>query len=143
MKLAPKKKSAQGHPQTARAQGRRHVRRGPPRLMIAASENGNADMLYATRFYVPDAFIFLAAERPVDDPPERSGSGPRTASRPSVDEVLSLSEFIKENKKALGAKPALRARSPRISCGRAASAAPRCRKGFPLGHEPGAGAGRA
>ncbi|MBA3543187.1 MAG: aminopeptidase P family protein, partial [Chthoniobacterales bacterium] len=28
------------------------------RLIVAASEN-DADMLYATRFFAPDAFIFL------------------------------------------------------------------------------------
>ena len=79
--------------------------REPSRLMIAASEN-DADMLYATRFYVPDAFIYLAhggrstvllSDLEVD----------RGRKQAAVDEVLSLTEFIKENKKALGAKPGL------------------------------------
>ena len=104
MKTAPKKKSAKA---TRKSPARQAVpiRRGPPRLMIAASEH-DADMLYATRFYVPDAFIYLMQEGhatvllsdlEVD----------RGRKQAVVDEVLSLTEFIKENKKALGARPPL------------------------------------
>ncbi len=100
MKPAPKKKTARATKKVAPA-----VRREPARLMIAASEN-DADMLYATRFYVPDAFIYLAhggqstvllSDLEVD----------RGRKQANVDEVLSLTEFIKENKKVLGAKPGL------------------------------------
>ena len=100
MKTAPKKKTARVPKKTAPA-----TRREPARLMIAASEN-DADMLYATRFYVPDAFIYLAhggsstvllSDLEVD----------RGRKQANVDEVLSLTEFIKENKKVLGAKPGL------------------------------------
>ena len=101
MKPAPKKKTARAPQKGAPATARRE----PARLMIAASEN-DADMLYATRFYVPDAFIYLAhkgrstvllSDLEVD----------RGRKQAAVDEVLSLTDFIKENKKVLGAKPGL------------------------------------
>ncbi len=102
MKPAPKKKSAKKQPVR---QAAAPARREPPRLIIAASEH-DADMLYATRFYVPDAFIYLRqdgrstvllSDLEVD----------RGRKQAAVDEVVSLTEFIKENKKALGAKPGL------------------------------------
>ena len=101
MKTAPKKKTARATKKAAPAA--RH--REPARLMIAASEN-DADMLYATRFYVPDAFIYLAhkghstvllSDLEVD----------RGRKQAAVDEVLSLTEFTEEHKKTLGAKPTL------------------------------------
>ena len=104
MKPAPKKKSAKATRQQSARQVA-SIRRGPPRLIVAASEH-DADMLYATRFYVPDAFIYftrdgrstvLLSDLEVD----------RGRKQATVDEVISLSEFIKENKKALGAKPPL------------------------------------
>ena len=78
-------------------------RREPPRLIIASSEE-SADMLYATRFFVPDAFILLVqdgrstivlSDLEVD-------RGRKTA---TVDEVVSMSEFIEGQKKVLGKQP--------------------------------------
>ena len=102
MKPAPKKKSAKTQPARQAAPP---APRDTPRLLIAASEY-DADMLYATRFYVPDAFIYLRqdgrstvllSDLEVD----------RGRKQAAVDEVVSLTEFIKENKKVLGAKPPL------------------------------------
>lgn len=75
----------------------------PARLIIADSE-GSADMLYATRFFVPDAFLLLVqggrstallSDLEVD-------RGRKTA---TVDEVVSLSEFAREHRKTLGRHP--------------------------------------
>ncbi len=79
------------------------MKHAPARLIIADSE-GSADMLYATRFFAPDAFLLLVqdgrstillSDLEVD-------RGRKTA---TVDEVVSMSEFIKEHKKALGKHP--------------------------------------
>lgn len=79
------------------------VRRELPRLIIAASEE-SADMLYATRFFVPDAFLLLVqdgrstimlSDLEVD-------RGRKVA---TVDEVVSISDFTEEHKKALGKQP--------------------------------------
>src|SRR6266436_5928073 len=65
-----------------------------PRLIVAASEN-DADMLYATRFFAPDAFIFL----------EQNGKRTlvlsdleidRGRKQAAADEFLPYSEFEKE-----------------------------------------------
>ncbi len=78
-------------------------RRELPRLIVAASEE-SADMLYATRFFVPDAFLLLVqdghstimlSDLEVD-------RGRKVA---TVDEVVSISEFTEQNKKALGRQP--------------------------------------
>ena len=79
-------------------------RRELPRLIVASSEE-SADMLYATRFFVPDAFLLLVqdgrstillSDLEVD-------RGRKTA---TVDEVVSISEFTEQQKKALGKQPA-------------------------------------
>ncbi len=65
-----------------------------PRLIVAASEN-DADMLYATRFFAPDAFIFL----------EQNGKRTlvlsdleidRGRKQAAADEILPYSAFEKE-----------------------------------------------
>lgn len=75
----------------------------PARLIIADSE-GSSDMLYATRFFVPDAFLFL----------EQNGRSTillsdlevdRGRKQATVDEVVSISEFTKEHRKVLGKHP--------------------------------------
>lgn len=75
----------------------------PARLIIADSE-GSADMLYATRFFVPDAFLLLVqdgrstvllSDLEVD----------RGRKQATVDEVVGISEFTREHKKALGKHP--------------------------------------
>lgn len=77
----------------------------PARLVIAASED-SADMLYATKFFVPDPFVLLVqdgrstillSDLEVD-------RGRREA---AVDEVIGLSEFTQQHKKLLGRNPTL------------------------------------
>ena len=72
----------------------------PAKLVVASSEE-SADILYATKIFVPDAFVLLVhggrstillSDLEVD-------RGRREA---AVDEVLSLSAFATEHKKALG-----------------------------------------
>ena len=81
------------------------VRREPAKLVIAGSEE-SADMLYATKFFVPDPFVLLVqggrstillSDLEVD-------RGRREA---AVDEVVGISEFAKEHKKLLGKNPTL------------------------------------
>ena len=81
------------------------ARREPAKLVIAGSEE-SADMLYATKFFVPDPFVLLVqggrstillSDLEVD-------RGRREA---AVDEVIGLSEFSKEHKKLLGKNPTL------------------------------------
>ena len=81
------------------------ARREPPRLVIAGSE-ASADMLYATRMFVPDPFILLVQDgrKTILLGDLEVDRGRREA---AVDEVLGLSEFTKEHKKALGRKPTL------------------------------------
>ena len=81
------------------------VRREPPRLIIAGSE-ASADMLYATRFFVPDPFILLVQDgrKTILLSDLEVNRGRREA---AVDEVLSLSQFTTDHKKALGRKPSL------------------------------------
>ena len=83
----------------------RPPRREPARLIIAGSEE-SADMLYATRFFVPDPFVLLVqngrstillSDLEVD-------RGRREA---AVDEVIGLSEFAAPHKKVLGRQPTL------------------------------------
>ena len=73
------------------------------KLIVAASEE-SADILYATKFFAPDAFLFLEqngrttvllSDLEVD-------RGRKTA---KVNEVLSFSVFAKEHKKTLGGQP--------------------------------------
>ena len=75
------------------------------RLIIAGSED-SADMLYATKFFVPDPFVLLVqdgrstillSDLEVD-------RGRREA---AVDEVIGLSEFTVQYKKLLGRNPTL------------------------------------
>lgn len=84
---------------------RKTARQEPPRLIIAASEE-SADILYATKFFAPDAFLFLQhggrTSILLSDLEVDRG---RKAAR--VDEVISISEFSKEHKKALGRQPTL------------------------------------
>ncbi len=77
----------------------------PARLIIAASEE-SADMLYGSRFFAPDAFLLLVqqghstillSDLEVD----------RGRQHAAVDEVLSLSDYARENKSDLGAHPTL------------------------------------
>lgn len=79
------------------------MKHSPSRLIIADSES-SSDLLYATRFFVPDAFLFLVqdgrstallSDLEVD-------RGRREA---TVDEVVGISEFTKEHKKTLGKHP--------------------------------------
>jgi len=75
----------------------------PPRLIISESEQG-ADMLYATRFRAPDAFVYLESQGRTsillnDLELDR---GQREA---RVDEVVSASELEKALAKKLGKKP--------------------------------------
>ena len=81
------------------------ARREPPRLIIADSD-ANADMLYATKLFVPDPFILLVQDgrKTILLSDLEVGRGRREA---AVDEVLGLSEFTKEHKQALGRKPTL------------------------------------
>ena len=79
------------------------ARREPPRLLIASSE-ASADMLYATRFFVPDPFVLLVQDgrRTILLSDLEVGRGRREA---AVDEVLGFSDFEREHKKALGRSP--------------------------------------
>ncbi len=81
------------------------ARREPPRLIIAGSE-ASADMLYATRFFVPDPFVLLVQDgrKTILLSDLEVGRGRREA---AVDEVLSLTEFTAGHKKALGRQPTL------------------------------------
>jgi Xaa-Pro aminopeptidase len=78
--------------------------REPAKLIVAASEQ-SADMLYGSGFFAPDAFLLLVqngrstillSDLEVD----------RGRQHAAVDEVLSLSAYTQENKKALGREPA-------------------------------------
>ncbi len=141
MKSAPIKKSAKA----ARKQPARQIapaRREPPRLIIAASEDERRhalrDALLRARrvlcFSQHGRTTILLSDLEVD----------RGRKQATVDEVLSLSEFTKEHKKALGAQAgvgegrrAFPARSRRVR----RAVVP---ESFPLGLRHGAGAeGRA
>ena len=75
----------------------------PAKLIVASSEE-SADMLYATKLFVPDAFVLLVQDghKTILLSDLEVGRGRREA---AVDEVLSLSEFAAEHKKALGRNP--------------------------------------
>ncbi len=76
---------------------------GPAKLIVAASEE-SADILYATKFFAPDAFLFLEQNgRTTILLSDLEVDRGRKAAR--VDEVLSFSEFAREHKKTLGAQP--------------------------------------
>ncbi len=81
------------------------ARREPARLIMAGSYD-NADMLYATKFFVPDPFIFLLHEgrSTILLSDLEVGRGRRAA---AVDEVIGLSEFTERHKKLLGRNPPL------------------------------------
>ena len=79
------------------------TRREPSKLIVAASGE-SADILYATKFFAPDAFLFLQHEGHTavllsDLEVDR---GRKTA---RVDEVVSFTVFAKEHKKTLGNDP--------------------------------------
>ena len=83
------------------------------RLIVAASEK-DPDMLYATRFFAPDAFIFL----------EQNGKRTlvlsdleidRGRKQAEADEILPYSEFEKEVQGASAQGPGLRESAWRIS----------------------------
>ena len=81
------------------------ARRQPPRLIIAASEE-SADILYATKFFAPDAFLFLEHNgRTTVLLSDLEVDRGRKAAR--VDEVIGITEFSKEHKKVLGRQPTL------------------------------------
>lgn len=76
----------------------------PPNQLIIANSEVSSDMLYATRFFVPDAFLLLVqngrstallSDLEVD----------RGRKQATVDEVVGISEFTKEHKKVLGKHP--------------------------------------
>jgi Xaa-Pro aminopeptidase len=78
--------------------------REPARLIIAATEE-SSDMLYGSRFSAPDPFLLLVqngrstillTDLELD----------RGRQQAEVDEVLSLSAYALENRKALGRDPA-------------------------------------
>jgi Xaa-Pro aminopeptidase len=77
----------------------------PPRLIVADSER-SADILYATRFFAPDAFIFLEARgrRTVVLSDLEIDRGRRTA---SVDEAIPFSEVKSRVKSARKTEPSL------------------------------------
>ena len=79
--------------------------REPAKLIVASSEE-SADMLYATKIFVPDAFVLL-----VQDGRSTILLGDLEVDRgrreAAVDEVVSLSAFAAEHKKALGRQPTL------------------------------------
>ena len=79
------------------------ARREPPRLIIAGSQ-ASADMLYATRFFVPDPFLLLEQDgrKTILLNDLEVDRGRREA---AVDETLSLTAFTVEHKKALGRNP--------------------------------------
>src|ERR1700683_3515823 len=64
----------------------------PITSLIVASSEGSADMLYATRFFAPDAFIFLEArgKRSVVLSDLEIDRGRRDA---GVDEVIAVSDI--------------------------------------------------
>ena len=68
--------------------------KSPTRLIVAASEN-DADMLYATQFFAPDAFIFLQqnGRRTLVLSDLEIDRGRRQA---EADEILPYSQFEKE-----------------------------------------------
>ena len=77
--------------------------RKPAKLIVAASEE-SADILYATKFFAPDAFLFLEQDgRTTILLSDLEVDRGRKSAR--VDEVLSFSEFAKEHKKTLGRQP--------------------------------------
>ena len=81
------------------------MRREPPRLIIASSEE-SADMLYATGLFVPDPFVLLVQDgRSTILLSDLEVDRGRREAR--VDEVLGLSEFAGEHKKLLGKNPTL------------------------------------
>ena len=75
----------------------------PAKLIVASSEE-SADMLYATKLFVPDAFVLLVQDgrSTIMLSDLEVGRGRRDA---TVDEVVSQSEFTAEHKKALGRHP--------------------------------------
>ena len=81
------------------------ARRTPAKLIIAGSEE-SADMLYATKFFVPDPFVLLvqAGRSTILLSDLEVDRGRREA---AVDEVIGISEFSKEHKKLLGQHPTL------------------------------------
>ena len=81
------------------------TRRAPAKLVIAGSED-SADMLYATRFFVPDPFVLLVQDgrKTILLSDLEVDRGRREA---AVDEIIGLSEFSKEHKKILGKEPTL------------------------------------
>ena len=81
------------------------ARRAPAKLVIAGSEE-SADMLYATKFFVPDPFVLLVQDgrKTILLSDLEVDRGRREA---AVDEVIGLSEFAKEHKKLLGRNPTL------------------------------------
>ena len=81
------------------------ARREPAKLIIAGSEE-SADMLYATKFFVPDPFVFLLHEgrSTILLSDLEVDRGRREA---AVDEVIGLSEFTGQHKKLLGRHPTL------------------------------------
>src|SRR2546428_4417477 len=70
------------------------IRNPKTRLIVAASEN-DPDMLYATRFFAPDPFIFLQqnGKRILVLSDLEIGRGRKQA---QADEILPYSEFEKE-----------------------------------------------
>ncbi len=76
-----------------------------PRLIVADSER-DADLLYATRFFVGDPVIYLedARAKTILLSDLEIDRGRRQA---KVNEILSLSDFQKEHEKDLGKKPTL------------------------------------
>ncbi len=79
------------------------MKREPAQLIVASSEE-SADMLYATKIFVPDAFVLLVQDgrSTILLSDLEVGRGRREA---AVNEVLSLSGFEAEHKKALGRRP--------------------------------------
>ena len=100
-----KRKTARKKPVRATTKPVPASRREPPRLIIAASEE-SADILYATKFFAPDAFLFLEQNgRTTVLLSDLEVDRGRKAAR--VDEVIGITEFSKEHKKALGRQPTL------------------------------------
>ena len=79
------------------------TKREPAQLIVASSEE-SADILYATKLFVPDAFVLLVQDgrSTILLSDLEVSRGRRDA---AVDEVLSQSEFAAEHKKALGRQP--------------------------------------
>ena len=76
------------------------MKREPAKLIVASSEE-SADILYATKLFVPDAFVLLVQDgrSTIILSDLEVGRGRRDA---AVDEVISQSEFAAQHKKALG-----------------------------------------